>query len=49
MKVSATKGAVLLVLMKENLQNKNLIAILLASLYNDIQVFLRLGIIRTID
>jgi len=37
MKVSAKKGAVLLVLMKENLHDKNIIAILLASLYNDIQ------------
>jgi hypothetical protein len=35
MKVLAKKGAVLLVIMKVNLQNKNILAIFLAYLYND--------------
>jgi hypothetical protein len=35
MKVSATKGADLLVAMQENFLNKNIIAIILAYLYND--------------
>jgi len=37
MKVLAIKGAVLLVLMKENLHYKNIVAILLAYIYNNIQ------------
>jgi hypothetical protein len=39
MKVSAIKGAVLLVIMKVKLHEKNIIAIFLASIYNGSECF----------